>query len=75
MSEITTRMTVEMESWLKTEKRPGQSEVDRWKAIYEKLFPGSPIPSPCKSFLSISSKSREIKFFLESLTKAQILIP
>jgi hypothetical protein len=30
-------------------KTPGQSEADRWRDIYQLLFPGTPVPSPCKS--------------------------
>ncbi|KAL5322692.1 hypothetical protein ACEPPN_010667 [Leptodophora sp. 'Broadleaf-Isolate-01'] len=33
---------------------PGQTEESRWKQIYEMIFPGVPVPEPCKPYESDS---------------------
>jgi hypothetical protein len=43
-------ITNEMVEKLRSKKKAhrGQSEEDRWKEIYQILFPGEMVPSPCK---------------------------
>jgi hypothetical protein len=43
-------ITPDMATRLKARKRAPcpQSENDRWKDIYEVLFPNEPVPSPCE---------------------------
>jgi hypothetical protein len=43
-------ITADVEKQLKSRKKksPGQSEADRWREIYQILFPGESVPLPCK---------------------------
>lgn len=45
-------ITNEMVEKLRSKKKAhrDQSEEDRWKEIYQILFPGEIVPSPCKSY-------------------------
>jgi hypothetical protein len=45
-------VTADIEKRLKSRKKtwPGQSEEDRWREVYQILFPNDEIPSPCKIF-------------------------
>lgn len=38
------------QDWLKAHKKRGNSQEERWKEIYQKLFPGEFVPSPYYEF-------------------------
>jgi hypothetical protein len=44
---ITPKLVREIKS--KARSWPGQTEEDKWREIYKKLFPGEEVPSPCMS--------------------------
>jgi hypothetical protein len=44
---ITPKLMKELKS--KARSWPGQTEEDKWREIYKKLFPGTEVPSPCQS--------------------------
>ncbi|KAN0104089.1 hypothetical protein V8E51_009834 [Hyaloscypha variabilis] len=43
-------ITLKMKEKLRSRKKayPGQTEAERWKEIYQILFPGEAVPDPCK---------------------------
>lgn len=43
---------LDVEAKLRRKSTRGQSDLERWEAIYRLLFPGEVVPSPCKSIAS-----------------------
>jgi hypothetical protein len=41
-------ITDEMEEKLKSKKRTGLALRDKWKEMYQLIFPKEPVPSPCE---------------------------
>jgi Zn-finger nucleic acid-binding protein len=46
-------ITKKMKEQIQCRKKafPGQTEAERWKQIYQILFPDEAVPSPCKSHI------------------------
>jgi hypothetical protein len=56
-----------LEAQLRCRKKTfaGQTQADRWKEMYQILFPGEVVPSPCKSQTKLeirSSSSNKLDF-------------
>ena len=49
--ELVEGVTSKMKEQLQCRKKayPGQTEAERWKEIYQMLFPGKIAPNPCQS--------------------------
>lgn len=59
-------ITNEMVEKLRSKKKAhrDQTEEDRWKEIYQILFPGEIVPSPCKLCSTKYPSSRAVPFTL-----------
>lgn len=40
-------ITVQQRQEIKANKRRGSTDKDRWKVMYQIIFPGEPVPNPC----------------------------
>jgi hypothetical protein len=68
-------VTCEIEKRLRSRKKsfPGQTEVQRWKEIYNILFPNEDVPCPCKCYFCISEGDLSSpSLFIMSGSKARV---